>query len=480
MNVAVCAIARNEKPYLVEWVAHQQELGFDSVYIYDNNSDDGSSELLLSMESLGYLQRIHWQRKEGIPPQREAYNHWLANHGHKYDFVFFCDLDEFLNPQSGDVKAFLREAVSQNPKVGAIAVPWLMFGSGGHEKYHADLVTSRFTRCKSSLNQEVKSFVRPAFGFNMRTHVCDLLLGDYLDNDFQTVLWSSSSIKMNSPTMGKAILHHYYTKSREEWIERRSRAKADRASVEYRDLTEFDEYHSLIAENNDLHANRTSLLSRVESITTQIESSEPSIVDVQLGRVDKRFLFGRVVSKNDNEPIVIRLLINGCWEKILTIRCEGEGYIFSVRLDWENIKCKQVVVTVVGARKSFIFRKKHFPGTEDTFHFLVNHAPSAEKSIFEYGMRLVAQDTNGERLPEKPLFFKRFPANSLAFNLFTSFRKGLIEADGVVAKLCHVDRKHLDYFHRKCLSEEMSDLAAIVSRCIDLRDAEVSGKNNSG
>ncbi|MGM8930655.1 glycosyltransferase family 2 protein [Salinicola halophyticus] len=470
MNVAVCAIARNEKSYLVEWVAHQQELGFDSIYIYDNNSDDGSSELLLSMESTGHLQRIHWQRKEGIPPQREAYNHWLANHGSKYDFVFFCDLDEFLNPQGGDVKVFLREAVSQNSNVGAIAIPWLMFGSSGHEKYTTDLVTSRFTRCKSSLNPEVKSFVKPAFGFNMRTHVCDLLLGDYLDNDFLPVSWSSSSIKMDSPTKGKAILHHYYTKSREEWIERRSRAKADRAAVEYRDLAEFDEFHSLIAENNDLLANRISLLSRVESITTQIESSEPSKVDVQLGRVDKRFLFGRVVLENDNEPITIRLLINGYWEKILTIRCESGVYVFSVRLDWENIKCKHVIVTVVGARKSFSFRKKHFPGTEDTFNFLVNHAPSAEKSIFEYGLRFVARDSSGgKKLPKQTLSFKRFPANSLALNLFIGFRKGLIAADDVVEPLRNVDDKHLNYFHRKCTSEQAFDLAALVARAIETR-----------
>lgn len=46
LKIAVCAICRNEVDYIEEWVSFYKVAGFDSIYIYDNVSDDGSSELL--------------------------------------------------------------------------------------------------------------------------------------------------------------------------------------------------------------------------------------------------------------------------------------------------------------------------------------------------------------------------------------------------------------------------------------------------
>ena len=40
MRVVVCAMAKNEHLYINEWVSHYVKLGFDTIYLYDNDNLD--------------------------------------------------------------------------------------------------------------------------------------------------------------------------------------------------------------------------------------------------------------------------------------------------------------------------------------------------------------------------------------------------------------------------------------------------------
>ena len=46
VSIAIGAIFRNEKEYILEWIAWHQSQGIDKFIIYDNESDDGTFELL--------------------------------------------------------------------------------------------------------------------------------------------------------------------------------------------------------------------------------------------------------------------------------------------------------------------------------------------------------------------------------------------------------------------------------------------------
>ena len=37
MQVVVCAMAKNEHLYIKDWVNHYLRIGFDKIYIYDND-----------------------------------------------------------------------------------------------------------------------------------------------------------------------------------------------------------------------------------------------------------------------------------------------------------------------------------------------------------------------------------------------------------------------------------------------------------
>ncbi|MBT9572601.1 MAG: glycosyltransferase family 2 protein, partial [Pseudomonas umsongensis] len=51
ITTVVCAICKNEKPYILEWVAHQKLSGFDQIFVYDNDSDDGTAEALIRLHN---------------------------------------------------------------------------------------------------------------------------------------------------------------------------------------------------------------------------------------------------------------------------------------------------------------------------------------------------------------------------------------------------------------------------------------------
>ena len=40
MRVVVCAMAKNEHLYIKDWVNHYLRIGFDKIYIYDNDDFD--------------------------------------------------------------------------------------------------------------------------------------------------------------------------------------------------------------------------------------------------------------------------------------------------------------------------------------------------------------------------------------------------------------------------------------------------------
>ena len=45
-KIAVCAIFKDEAPYLLEWLAFHKMIGIDLFVLYDNGSTDGGADLI--------------------------------------------------------------------------------------------------------------------------------------------------------------------------------------------------------------------------------------------------------------------------------------------------------------------------------------------------------------------------------------------------------------------------------------------------
>src|SRR5262245_23964419 len=59
-QLTICAIFKNEKKYLKEWIEYHRLIGVDHFYLYNNNSSDHPLELLLPYIKTGIVTVIAW------------------------------------------------------------------------------------------------------------------------------------------------------------------------------------------------------------------------------------------------------------------------------------------------------------------------------------------------------------------------------------------------------------------------------------
>ncbi|MBD8577733.1 glycosyltransferase family 2 protein [Pseudomonas syringae] len=227
-NVACCAIMKNEGPYLVEWVAYYTALGFEKIYIYENDSTDDTPEILKQLHACGAIEYIPWPSLDKKSPQLSAYEDAISRT--KSDWILFCDTDEFLVLKKHScVTDFIRDF---GIDVSCISINWRIFGSSGNEKKTLGLVTERFSKCSAEKfvsNHHVKSFVRPKDVKEMHIHAPETN-GKSVYPDGTLLSFKddrrglSSEIKIDT-----AVINHYFTKTREEWTIKKARGNANRA-----------------------------------------------------------------------------------------------------------------------------------------------------------------------------------------------------------------------------------------------------------
>jgi hypothetical protein len=231
---AVCAIALNEEPYIDEWIKYNLLLGFQHIFIYDNSNDNN-----LKSKSSDHVTVIHFP---GPTKQLEAYTLFSVAYKNKCKWAAFIDCDEFIVLKKHNN---ISELLLEYDACSGIVLNWKMFGTSHHVKYEDEPVLSRFKYCSSTMNIHYKSIVKlslvhsfsnphRALTFDNKLYDLDMRL---IDDDFNRE--GNDNI---------ACIHHYYTKSEEEFIKKINRGRADVS--EKRTVTEVDDIHS---KNNDVY-----------------------------------------------------------------------------------------------------------------------------------------------------------------------------------------------------------------------------------
>lgn len=226
----VAAIFRNEAPYVTEWVAHHRLLGFHDIFIADNDSDDGTWELLQALEQLGYLKCFRFPNPPGQRPQLPAYTELMNRFGETVDWMAFIDADEFVWPTNGERTAIPSLAgLAARPEVGAIVLNWAIHGSSWHKNHAAGLVTERFQRCARRtlrINQHYKTVLRSAAwsGVFPNPHLprIDAPWRMTHANGSPVVPHTRHAVGLSSEIVWDVLrLNHYAVKSRQEFDERK-------------------------------------------------------------------------------------------------------------------------------------------------------------------------------------------------------------------------------------------------------------------
>ena len=218
---SICAIFKNEGPYIRDWVKYHLAIGAEHIYLYDNDSTDDSVNQIKwgSWANQVTIYPIH-----GHPMQQKAYIRFLEMHRLDSRWVLFLDIDEYLYSSTP-----IKELLKDYENYPCLCPHWLLFGSNHRMDYAPVPVALRFTRCQNDTNVHVKSIVNPVRTYqwvsaHRFTH------DDCPVDENKNPIFMTDSTPANGTT-DKIYVAHYFTKSVEEFAERRSKPRADTGEV---------------------------------------------------------------------------------------------------------------------------------------------------------------------------------------------------------------------------------------------------------
>ena len=235
-GLCIVATARNEGLYLLEWIAYHLALGVEAFFIYTNDNGDGSDELLGSLVRAGIINWISNKTRPGVSPQYKAYGHafQILPEVLDYRWVAVVDLDEFItvDPEKyRSIPEFI--AAREVDKTDAIVLSWVMYGPSGQSTFDGRPVTRRFTKREPNINAHVKSISRPQFFIHTQCHYpiwdgyAALMMRDAEGRVHQMSREADKSAFSSAPSERHAWINHYFSKSAEEFILRRSFNRGD-------------------------------------------------------------------------------------------------------------------------------------------------------------------------------------------------------------------------------------------------------------
>ena len=237
--------ARNEGIYLPEWIAYHRAVGFEHFFIYSNNNDDGSDELLAALARANVITWIDNEMAPGVRSQYKAYGHafGILPEVLDYEWSLIVDADEFFVPNPdrfSSVSDFL--SWQEKREVDAIALNWRFLASNNDVGCLDQLMTERNTRFVGNPLigdgfRLIKTIFRPHRMLRSRSHtpVCDERSSfTYRLSTGELHLYHSSppgfhadagfSDRVNTDN---ACIYHYYYKSASEWMWKSSRNRGD-------------------------------------------------------------------------------------------------------------------------------------------------------------------------------------------------------------------------------------------------------------
>ncbi len=234
-KACVIASARNEGPYLIEWIAHHRAIGFEHIFLYSNNNDDGSDELLSALASNGVITWFDNVVGDGIRPQHKAFGHALGilPHTLDYEWALILDIDEFWMCDTGrfpTVSDYIAWQDTEN--VQAITFNWCMFGTYGAQRFSPDaLVTRRFLLRHEQVNSPVKTMFKPRFFDHAHVHYPFHSAGVnvvFRDSEKRIYRHEETEFALAAePTAVTAWINHYYSKSIDDILWRGMRGVGD-------------------------------------------------------------------------------------------------------------------------------------------------------------------------------------------------------------------------------------------------------------
>ena len=230
-KLLVFTCAKNENDYIVEWVQHYLQLGFDKIILCDNNEpgDKSLSETLRRYIENGFVEVFDCSMLDSF--QVQFYSAFCTEGN--YSWCGYFDCDEFLEiPSYFSIKHYLSTREDEN----VISFHWMVYGSNDALQKEEGTLFERFKYPVSPIsifteNCFVKSVVKGRETFRKGcwfngSHI-PMTTPMYTHNVGGHFHTNSDMHCYFPPKYKDGYIRHYYTKSFDEWARKSKRGWPD-------------------------------------------------------------------------------------------------------------------------------------------------------------------------------------------------------------------------------------------------------------
>lgn len=113
IKVALCVLCRRENKFLREYVNYYKNIGFDKIFVYDNNQPNDNQKAIDVLGDIindGVVEIVDWPINQRYITQVEAYQTCYDKENQNYDWIAFFDCDEYLMiDRDLNIKDFLQQ-----------------------------------------------------------------------------------------------------------------------------------------------------------------------------------------------------------------------------------------------------------------------------------------------------------------------------------------------------------------------------------
>lgn len=249
-ELGIVVIAKNEGFYIREFIEYYLLAGQGKlkIYLYDNESSDDTAEIAKEYEQTGNLTYTYFPGKQ---MQNVSYNDAVKNYGSECRYMAFIDMDEYIVPtENKPLPEIITSLIRKKPNAGGLGINWCMYGSSGFLTRQEGKITQTYLRRGEMghwLNRHVKTVCNPRLVKNyISPHFPVYRLGTWsIDSKGKRQrLWFNRKLSYD-----EIRVHHYFCKSKEEFITKQQRGKADRAG-------KYDDSKFVKSDLNDIYDDR--------------------------------------------------------------------------------------------------------------------------------------------------------------------------------------------------------------------------------
>jgi hypothetical protein len=226
IKVCLCSIGKKENLYVKEFINHYKNLGYNHIFIYDNNDikSERFSDVLVSEIKSGFVSIINYIGFRGKynNSQIEAYYDCYRRNSRNYNWLSFYDFDEYLELKQKNltIQEFLND--KKYKKCANVKINWIRYQSEEEALYYENkLLQIRFKKplLNHISNKHIKSTVRGRltknYWSNSRNPHSSLV--NYKSCSSSGKIVDSKTPFVEPPDYECAFIKHFYTKSFEEF-----------------------------------------------------------------------------------------------------------------------------------------------------------------------------------------------------------------------------------------------------------------------